>query len=248
MFWRGRAWLYGSRQRTEELFHVEWLFGKYARDFSVTATFGYGDSDAGVCLHLCLPWLFSVFLVFPHIWNCRESRTGVAIHNCAFWVYPFTDQLESRRDHPWWKKSWSFYFPWSYDHHLTEILEHKANLPGLAQTVWDDRGKNFMDSYEDRKTAEESVSEEYEYTYTLKNGEVQERVATVHVDRMTWRMRWWPLLPFKKVRTSIYVSFDDEVGERSGSWKGGTIGCGYDMHPGETPMECVRRMERERKF
>jgi len=26
------------------------------------------------------------------------------------------------------------------------------------------------------------------------------------------------------------------------------IGCGYTMMPGESPEECLRRMERERKF
>lgn len=248
MFWRGRAWLYGNTNRHDELLHVEWLFGKYARDFSITATFGYGDSDAGVCLHLCIPWLFSVFVVVPGVYHCRESQSGIAIHNGAFWIYPLTDQHESRHDHPWWKKNYAFHFPWTYDHHLTEILEHKANLPMLAGVVWDDRGKEFLESYEERKTIQASVSETYDYTYTLKSGEVQKFKATVFIERMTWRMRWWPLLPFKKVRTSISVDFDGEVGEGAGSWKGGTIGCGYDMRHGETPLECLRRMERERKF
>lgn len=248
MFWHGRAWFYSKHERRDEIFHVEWCFGKYARDFAITATFGYGDSDAGVCLHLCLPWLFSWYLVVPNVYRCRESQTGIGIHNGAFWIYPFTDEQESRRDHPWWKKNHAFHFPWTYDHHLTEILEHKANLPGLARTVWDDKGRKFMDSYEARKVMEKSMSETYDYTYTLKSGEAQKRKATVLVDRMTWRMRWWPVLPFKKVRTSISVDFDDEVGERTGSWKGGCTGCGYDMLHGETPLECLRRMERERKF
>jgi len=246
MFWRGRAWLYWRRY--DELLHVEWLFGKYARDFSITATFGYGDSDAGLCLHLCIPWLFSWFLVFPYVYRCRESQTGIAIHNGAFWIYPFTDQHESRRDHPWWKKNYCFDFPWTYTHHLTEILEHKANLPGLAKTIWDDSEKDFMGTWEARKKAEQSVSETYDYVYRLKSGETQIRKATVHVDRMTWRARWWPIIPREKVRTSINVTFNDEVGEGTGSWKGGCTGCGYDMLHGETPLECLRRMEQERKF
>jgi hypothetical protein len=44
------------------------------------------------------------------------------------------------------------------------------------------------------------------------------------------------------------VVFSAEVGERSGSWKGGCIGCGYDLLPDELPEECLRRMERDRKF
>jgi hypothetical protein len=45
-----------------------------------------------------------------------------------------------------------------------------------------------------------------------------------------------------------YIEFNDEVGERTGSWKGGTLGCGYNLLPNETPLECLRRMEKERKF
>ena len=47
---------------------------------------------------------------------------------------------------------------------------------------------------------------------------------------------------------SIGVSFDGEVGEETGSWKGGCVGCGYEMLPGEVPLDTLRRMERDRKF
>ncbi len=89
----------------------------------------------------------------------------------------------------------------------------------------------------------------FSYSYTLKSGEVQRRTAKVHVDRREWRrkwLRWCPVLA--KVRTSIDITFDGEVGERTGSWKGGCIGCGWEMLPGETPEQTLRRMEREREF
>lgn len=90
----------------------------------------------------------------------------------------------------------------------------------------------------------------YQYKYVLKDGTVQHRNATVTADEMEWRWKWWKLrLPWpKKVRRSINVTFSDEVGEHTGSWKGGCIGCGYTLRPGETPVECLRRMERERVF
>ena len=89
----------------------------------------------------------------------------------------------------------------------------------------------------------------HDYTYVLKSGEVQKRKATIYADRMEWRwnaLQWlpWPRL----VRDSINVSFDGEVGEETGSRKGGTIGCGYTMKPGEKAIDTLRRMERERKF
>lgn len=91
-----------------------------------------------------------------------------------------------------------------------------------------------------------------EYTYTLKNGEQQKRIATFHVSEMEWRWRIFHRLPFrfgpKILQRSINVHFNDEVGERTGSWKGGCTGCSYVMLPNESALDCLRRMERERKF
>ena len=55
-------------------------------------------------------------------------------------------------------------------------------------------------------------------------------------------------MPFRRVSKYINIDFSDEVGERSGSWKGGRLGCSYNMQPGETPLQTLRRMEAERKF
>jgi hypothetical protein len=83
------------------------------------------------------------------------------------------------------------------------------------------------------------------FTYRLNNGQVQHRIATINPEQRTWKRCW---LPHTKTVQTIDITFDDEVGERTGSWKGGTIGCGYVMLPGETPAQTLRRMERERKL
>lgn len=90
---------------------------------------------------------------------------------------------------------------------------------------------------------------EYPYTYTLRSGEVQHRTATVEVREYERRRRWlrWTKIGARVERT-IDINFDDEVGERSGTWKGGCVGCSYDLRPGESPEDALRRMERERKF
>lgn len=89
----------------------------------------------------------------------------------------------------------------------------------------------------------------YPYTYKLNSGQLQHREATVSVQRWKRRRRWlrWTSLLERKPR-ELAIEFSDEVGERSGSWKGGCIGCGYTMLAGETPLQTLRRMERERKF
>lgn len=85
----------------------------------------------------------------------------------------------------------------------------------------------------------------YPYRYHLRSGEVQERTATVIAHSRRWSRPWFP---HQRVEESITVDFDKEVGERSGSWKGGVTGCGYEMQAGETPEQALRRMERERTF
>lgn len=90
-----------------------------------------------------------------------------------------------------------------------------------------------------------SEPETHPYTYTLRSGEVQHRNATIQAETRTWLRPW---LPYKRVHRSIDIEFDGEVGERTGSWKGGCIGCSYELLGGEAPVDALRRMERERKF
>lgn len=90
-----------------------------------------------------------------------------------------------------------------------------------------------------------SEPEKHQYIYFLRSGEAQHRIATINAESRTW---WRPWPPFWRRSRSIHVEFNDEVGERTGSWKGGTIWCGYKMQFGEAPSDTLRRMERERKF
>jgi hypothetical protein len=247
--WHGRAWWVLKRHEL----NWEWCFGKHARMFHWALQFGEGEGDDGILLMAGIPWLFSFYFGVAGVLRCKACELGIAIHNHSFWLHLLSWSNETCSNDPWWRKSISWNFPWDYEWFSTEILEHKANLPGLAKTVWmesrADRGKrDVFEAMRKSDVFKKQVSETYDYAYTRKNNEVQQCKATVFVERRTWRMKWWPLLPFKLVRTSIDVHFDDEVGEGIGSWKGGTVGCGYDLKDGETPLECLRRMERERKF
>lgn len=136
----------------------------------------------------------------------------------------------------WGDKSKRFWFPWMWDHCKTEVMRPDGS--------W----APYVASYDEGREPDGRLTEHHPYTYVLKSGEVQSRTATVHAERRTWRWRMFPWLPFRKVRQSIDVNFDNEVGERTGSWKGGCIGCGWDMKPGETLLQTLRRMEAERTF
>lgn len=129
----------------------------------------------------------------------------------------------------------SFYFPWAYNYLKTEYL---------FKDGWrtEERGDNFWDM---EKWADQIVYETYDYQYRLQSGVIQNRKATIHQVKRYWS-RWFGL--HIKSRWVIEIEFNEEVGERSGSWKGGVTGCSYEIRPGETALACLRRMESERKF
>lgn len=184
--------------------------------------------------------------------ECEPPRYGVYYHSAGIWICMG-------------RKIKCIHMPYSYDWVRTSVLlkdgswehETKGNRKDFYKDVW----KNVR------------WTESHPYTYVLKKGFVQHRIATIRVEEREWRQLWlkWTNL-FSKKNRDISVEFSyggpikrevlfekqmhkkenpehtGEVGERTGSWKGGTVGCGYKMLPNETPLDTLRRMERERKF
>lgn len=136
----------------------------------------------------------------------------------------------------WGGRSKFVYMPWMWDHCLAEVRKPDGTWVKQVNS-WDGLPPDGREV------------KEFPYRYTCNSGEVQNVIATVHVKRRTWKWRWFKWLPFPRlVRQSIDVAFSDEVGDARGSWKGGCIGCGWDMRPGETMEQTLRRMELERRF
>lgn len=141
-----------------------------------------------------------------------------------------------------WRKHWEWPF-------------HRINLDWEflgKDGKWRSKFKRSFENFSEEMEREDTLkkTETYPYTYVLKSGMVQNRKATISKKRWTKgrhilsRIGLWP----SRIEYCIDVQFSDEVGERSGSWKGGCLGCGYDMLPGEEPLDTLRRMEKEREF
>ena len=146
----------------------------------------------------------------------------------------------------WGKKTKHFDFPWYYDWVRTSRL---LNDNTWVHDTYSNRKKGkYFDLY--KKEIQENLwCETYSYMYKLKNGEIQIRNAKITIEEREWRPKWfkWTKL-FRKVNKSIDIEFDREVGERSGTWKGGVLGCSWTMLPNETAFQCLKRMERDRKM
>lgn len=138
----------------------------------------------------------------------------------------------------WGRHTKIIHFPWDLEH-----IKHEVQRP-------DGSWVPYVASYEHDKEPDGRWQGTFPYHYLLlPSGEVQHAEATIYVDRREWRQKWLKWCPwFAKKCQSISVRFDREMGSEAGSWKGGVIGTGYDMRPGETAEETLRRMQREHRF
>lgn len=183
--------------------------------------------------------------IFSRMGPCylpEHKHCGISVHDWTLRISPWTDRDSWMAKDPWWKRGVHLELnPFRAEHVTTEVVTEDGEFV-LKKETWE----RSYDGVPDNRHIQS-----FHYRYALKNGSVQERTAKVYIERMTWRPRLFKRLGWNilnKSRTSIDVEFSDEVGEESGSWKGGCMGCGYTMLPGESAEQCLRRMERERKF
>lgn len=185
---------------------------------------------------LNISWYFGqVFIPMPSQWYQRDTFGEEPQY--GFDIL-FRDGHHGTLYLNWGRKCKFIYMPWEYEHYRTRLF--------LADGSWVEEPKDFKQR-EDMQAI--LWTERYNYDYRLRSGDVQEALATVTVHECEMRMRGFKRLPlFRKVARYIDVSFDRELGEGAGSWKGGVLGTGYRMLPNETARECLYRMQRERKF
>ena len=209
-----------------------WQFGLYLSNRHES------DTD----LLIIKPLICSVYLYIPTK-LCRQKGTLLNMNEgdkqYGFYVYDWLYDSVFLFG----TKSLRIRWPWANVWQKTEILDHSFNVV-YSESKKDK--KKLLDNFDKREQVKELNSKTFDYTYTLKNGDIQKRTAKVYVERMTWGWFWFPFI--KNVRTSICFTFNEEVGEGTGSYKGGCISTGYDMLPGESVEQCFRRMEKNFKF
>lgn len=197
---------------------------------------GYFDCRPRIVISMFFLHAEFILPIYNPKWNdeCLPPSYGIAIHNNNFWIYyggkgNFNGGNKS--------KGWSFPFV-EQEWIRTSILlkddswEHETKC-GRKQ-FWKDDWKNKQKSWT------------YNYVDSY-DGEIIP--TTIYVEEREWRPKWltWTKL-FAKTKRSIDVHFSKEVGEKKGSWKGGCLGCGYEMLKNESPLDCFKRMEKERVF
>lgn len=181
--------------------------------------------EAMLVLHL---FFIAFYIAMPNfiaeekIDGMHEYVYGIGYHHKTIWFH-------------WGTKYYTIRMPWNWEHVRAEVMDQAGNLQPM---------KSALSNKDDLRHIKE-----FDYTYKLKSGEIQKRKAKVYIEEREWRWYWFQWLPYPRIkRRSIWVNFNNEVGERTGSWKGGVMGCGFEMKPGETMAMTLRRMEKDQKF
>jgi len=214
----------------------KWIHFWFAKTFDISFEIcGYFDNRPRINLDLFF-FNLTIILPFRNKWTdeCDPPKWGIAIHNNTFWIYRGGKGNENGGG-----KWWTFDFPI-----LTKEWVRTSIL--LKDDTWEHEVRgDRKEFYDDEWKAKQAVWH-YDYTDSY-DGEVIP--TTIYVEEREWRPKWltWTRLFAMIVRT-IDVHFSKEVGRKKGSWKGGCVGCGYDLLPDEDPLDCLKRMEAERVF
>ena len=141
-----------------------------------------------------------------------------------------------------WGKYHAWYWPWDWTQYRRWERVEEPAFENPDAFFWILLPDNFAHGrIATRKSAP--------YLYILRSHDVQRTTATVYEEKVEGRRRWLRWCPwFNRINYWLHVEFDTPIGEQTGSWKGGVLGCSWQMQEGELALDALGRMEREREF
>lgn len=223
-------------RKEKKCYEYKWLIFYWGNNFDISyETCGYFDNRHRINLDL---FFFSLTLILPiyskHTDECDPPKHGIACHNNTIWIYR-GGKGNGNGGNKWW--TWEIPF-------ITKEWIRTSIL--LKDDTWEHETKGNKKGFYTDEWKQKQKSWSYNYTDSY-DGEVIP--TTIYVDEREWRPKWlkWTKR-FANTRRSIDIHFSKECGKRKGSWKGGVLGCGYELLPNERPLDCLKRMEKEMKF
>lgn len=252
---RGNRW--SDNDRNFGPFTFSWSGSKGYRSLAVILkSWGSGDDDAGpASLRISLVWFTFIVWLPPVLWPQRkkvyparwDAATIERLGRNWYWDvevreygFSYSDGFlqisygihpgDSSRD-----QSWCKHLPWTQWQHV------RHSLYGLdGEHFWTEPKGSKWDAYRDAKEACPVVK------FAFQDFDGTELIATTRIEEREWHFgtgwfRWLSWFRPAKIRRSLDIEFSDETGPEKGSWKGGTIGTGTDMKPGELHEAAFRR-------
>lgn len=142
------------------------------------------------------------------------------------------------------EQRWGCFLPWTQWRHIRHSYYDLAgNHFADAPNRWHFTGLNGRPTYDDFKRIAESVPTRQ---FKFQDFDGEELIATTRIEEREWRLgegwfKWLSWFARPKIRRSLDLRFSGETGREKGSWKGGTIGTGIEMLPGELHEAAFRR-------
>jgi hypothetical protein len=228
------ARMLGARFREDRGYRMKWGEWSWSWGLSLELINFGEDGDWSVKMMLGYGKAFVSLPFLPK----RDPPSGDMLENWGFTWNWDADTHGADIHLNWGARSKIVHMPWSWG----SCVRHDMLC---ADGVW----RKFRRDYDLPEGEIAAAVETHPYRYVCRDGTIQDTKATISVDEMEWRWRGTRWLPWPRmIRRTIDVQFDAETGERRGSWKGGVLGCSYEMKRGETPLETLRRMQRHRRF
>jgi hypothetical protein len=168
-------------------------------------------------------------------WDETRRRYGISVFEGHLSLHYGREANDSRTEQ---RKGWLL--PW------TQWRFNRWSLYGLDGRLFAHLPANYRfgtpeDNERQRLTEACPVA-----VFAFNDFDGEALVATTKIEEREWLFgrgwfRWLSLFRAPKVRRSLDIHFSGETGRRKGSWKGGTIGCGIDMLPGELHAAAFER-------
>lgn len=220
----------------QEYEYTDWVIFYWGNIFNISfESCGYFDNRPRINLSLIF-FSLTIVLPFRNKWTdeCVPPKWGIAIHNKIIWIYRGGKGNMSGGN-----KWWTFHLPF-----ITKEWVRTSIL--LKDGTWEHETNGNRKHFYKEGWEQKQMKWEYDYTDSF-DGEIIP--TTIYVKEVEWNRKWlqWTTL-FAENEKSIDVHFSKQCGREKGSWKGGTLQCGYILLPHETPLDCLKRMEVERKF
>lgn len=171
-------------------------------------------------------------------WNTTEREYGVSLCDGHLNFYLGRQTMDSSTE-----QSWGCFLPWTQWRHVRRSFygidgEHVATIPNKGKSYRDDPG---------RWTRERAIADATPtVSFDFDDYDGERIVATTKIEEAEWRFgtgwfKWLSLFRKPKVSRGLDLHFSSEVGRKKGSWKGGTLGHGIEMLPGELHEAAFRR-------
>lgn len=165
-------------------------------------------------------------------WDTARRSFGFYIFEGHHFVVKYGAQTDDSKT----EKSWGCFLPFNDWRHV-------------RRSLYDLRGDHFFSEGEKhaRWEAMDAVKKACpKAVFEFDDFDGQRIKATTMIEEREWRFgtkwcRWLSLFRAPRVRRYLDIEFSEEVGTEKGSWKGGTLGHGIEMLPGELHEAAFRR-------